>query len=105
MSTEITEDACVEKVTAKLTATAAAAEKSVPVKKQTLLYDMNGILITTNQDICDCNEELCPGCFYPCEYCKSNKCGHVCRVNREWRYSVFEINDGAVEEKENVENQ
>jgi len=63
------------------------------------LYNMKGILIETNQDLCDCNDEECPGCFNPCEECSSNKCGHMCRVHRTWRYGKVEDNDGAEEEE------
>ncbi|XP_008181883.1 ARL14 effector protein-like [Acyrthosiphon pisum] len=39
---------------------------------------------------CDCNDEECIGCFWPCESCQSNKCGHLCRINRGWKYEVWE---------------
>jgi len=29
---------------------------------------------------CDCLVKSCPGCFFPCENCQSNKCGHCCRL-------------------------
>ncbi|CAI6353207.1 unnamed protein product [Macrosiphum euphorbiae] len=39
---------------------------------------------------CDCDDDDCEGCFWPCETCSSNKCGHECRTNRNWkRYEVW----------------
>ncbi|XP_001945364.1 ARL14 effector protein-like [Acyrthosiphon pisum] len=40
---------------------------------------------------CDCDDDDCVGCFWPCETCTSNKCGHQCRINRGWKkYEVWE---------------
>ncbi|XP_050523218.1 ARL14 effector protein-like [Daktulosphaira vitifoliae] len=53
------------------------------------IYNMNGLLLESKKDLCDCNVITCPGCFYPCENCSATKCGHQCRVNREWRYEKW----------------
>lgn len=39
-----------------------------------------------NDGICDCNDEECVGCFFPCEACSSNKCGHQCRLVKYENY-------------------
>ena len=33
-------------------------------------------------DLCDCIRVGCPGCFFPCKKCSSNKCGPICRNSR-----------------------
>ncbi|KAM7345544.1 ARL14 effector protein-like [Cochliomyia hominivorax] len=43
-------------------------------------------------DACDCLTSNCPGCWYPCGTCGSNKCSAFCRSNRtdeplEWKIS------------------
>ncbi|KNC21948.1 hypothetical protein FF38_12078 [Lucilia cuprina] len=43
-------------------------------------------------DACDCLIAMCPGCWYPCETCGSNKCSAFCRTTRpkeplEWKVS------------------
>ena len=55
------------------------------------LYDQNGILIETSQDICDCLRNGCPGCHFACKQCKSLKCGNKCRNYRNWHYEKIEI--------------
>ncbi|XP_069820679.1 ARL14 effector protein-like isoform X2 [Dendropsophus ebraccatus] len=64
----------------------------VSVKK----YDKNGKLLCNNQDLCDCLEERCQGCFYPCPKCNSNKCGPKCRCNRKWVYERIESEAGDI---------
>jgi len=59
-----------------------------------VMHDDNGILIKANADFCDCLEEDCPGCHFPCPKCSSQKCGHECRNNRKWTYDYVEI-DGS----------
>nr|CAI5852807.1 unnamed protein product [Callosobruchus analis] len=41
-------------------------------------------------DVCDCSSVTCPGCFFPCERCKSQKCGPVCRNGRTYCYEFVE---------------
>ena len=38
--------------------------------KATLVYDDKGLLIDSKLDLCDCLEELCPGCHFPCPKCR-----------------------------------
>lgn len=52
---------------------------------------MKELQIENNDDgPCDCNDEECVGCFWPCDKCSSEKCGHKCRVNRQWKYEKWE---------------
>uniref|UniRef100_A0A8C6ISW4 Uncharacterized protein n=1 Tax=Melopsittacus undulatus TaxID=13146 RepID=A0A8C6ISW4_MELUD len=67
-------------------------KKPKPVKK----YDRHGRLLCNNVDLCDCLEETCMGCFYPCPKCNSKKCGVECRSNRKWVYEKIETEDGNV---------
>ncbi|XP_031750974.1 ARL14 effector protein-like [Xenopus tropicalis] len=64
----------------------------VSVKK----YDKQGKLLCNNIDLCDCLEESCQGCFYPCPKCSSTKCGPECRCNRKWVYDRIQVEGGAV---------
>lgn len=64
------------------------------------LYDSNGIFRTTQEDICDCFNKKCPGCHFPCEKCKSEKCGPTCRVFRRYIFEQIEY-DGKAEVKIN----
>ncbi|POI31940.1 hypothetical protein CIB84_004309, partial [Bambusicola thoracicus] len=59
-------------------------------------YDSCGRLLCNNADLCDCLDQNCLGCFYPCPKCNSNKCGPVCRCNRNWVYDTTETEDGKV---------
>ncbi|KAL5481257.1 hypothetical protein EMCRGX_G021388 [Ephydatia muelleri] len=49
-------------------------------------YDELGRLLPSLLDQCDCMDPACPGCFLPCNRCKSNKCGGECRCGRMWKY-------------------
>ena len=60
-------------------------------RKQTRIYDEKGILISSNKDLCDCMDDRCPGCHFPCPKCRSNKCGHECRQNRKWIFDCVEL--------------
>ena len=55
------------------------------------LYDENGKLKSTGQDVCDCFNLSCPGCHMECEWCSSNKCGLRCRNNRKFMYDAIEF--------------
>lgn len=50
------------------------------------LYDENGIHIDSKLDLCDCLDVKCAGCYFPCPKCTSEKCGNVCRRNRDFMY-------------------
>jgi hypothetical protein len=54
------------------------------------LYDGNGLLNISKQDICDCLRPNCPGCHFPCKQCESGKCGNKCRNYRNWFYKRIE---------------
>ncbi|KAK9883221.1 hypothetical protein WA026_001410 [Henosepilachna vigintioctopunctata] len=54
------------------------------------LYDENGIHVSTGTDLCDCLSEECPGCFFECNRCNSQKCGLECRVHRKFIYDQIE---------------
>lgn len=60
-------------------------------KKSTSMYDEQGRIRLTKEDICDCFDIKCPGCHFPCMDCKSPKCGIHCRVNRKWAYNSIDF--------------
>ncbi|XP_051876429.1 ARL14 effector protein-like isoform X2 [Pristis pectinata] len=62
-------------------------------------YDGNGRLLLNGIDLCDCLDESCPGCFYPCSKCSSWKCGSTCRCNRKWIYDGIETEGTDVVQK------
>ena len=57
-------------------------------KKETkpALHDVTGRLISNHVDLCDCQDENCAGCHFPCPSCGSEKCGIECRCSRIWTY-------------------
>ncbi|MGH0145517.1 UNVERIFIED_CONTAM: hypothetical protein FKN15_026840 [Acipenser sinensis] len=60
------------------------------------VYDSAGLLISSGLDLCDCLDEDCLGCFYPCPECGSRKCGVECRCDRKWLYEQVEIEGGEI---------
>ena len=65
-------------------------------KREAKKYDRKGRLLVNQADLCDCLNEECPGCFYPCPKCKSTKCGPTCRCNRRWVYTTILDESGDV---------
>ncbi|XP_068951037.1 ARL14 effector protein-like [Petaurus breviceps papuanus] len=59
-------------------------------------YDEKGRLLCNGEDLCDCLDKNCLGCFYPCPKCNSNKCGPECRCNRRWAYDDIVTESGDV---------
>lgn len=54
------------------------------------MFDEKGRYRSNGADICDCLDNTCPGCHFPCPNCKSTKCGPACRVNRKWPFESIE---------------
>ncbi|KAK7067078.1 ARF7 effector protein C-terminus [Halocaridina rubra] len=50
-----------------------------------------GCLVATGKDLCDCLQEDCSGCHFPCPKCSSKKCGSECRVSRKWYYEKVDV--------------
>ena len=67
-----------------------------PPKHAVKKYDRKGRLLVNQADLCDCLNEECPGCFYPCSKCKSTKFGPTCGGNRRWVYTTFLVESGEV---------
>ena len=65
-------------------------------KRAVKKYDGKGRLLFNQADLCDCLNEDCPGCFYPCPKCKSTKCGPTCGGNRRWVYTTILDESGEV---------
>lgn len=59
--------------------------------RRNVVYNDRGIHIESGKDLCDCLDDTCPGCHFPCPKCRSMKCGHECRQNRKWMYDLIEI--------------
>lgn len=45
-------------------------------------YDSRGRIRETKRNVCDCLDNHCAGCHFPCKNCRSPKCGPDCRQNR-----------------------
>lgn len=56
----------------------------------TTTFDAKGRYRANGLDICDCLDNECPGCHFPCSHCKNPKCGPCCRVNRKWPFESIE---------------
>lgn len=54
------------------------------------VYDEQGRYHANGADVCDCLEDACDGCHFPCPSCESHKCGTQCRVQRRWTYESIE---------------
>ncbi|KAI6175489.1 UDP-galactose transporter [Aphelenchoides bicaudatus] len=62
--------------------------------KPVICHNQNGELMVNGEvvaDLCDCLQESCTGCFFRCPECGSNKCGPLCRRQRQqFAYCVAE---------------
>ncbi|KPJ08717.1 Uncharacterized protein C11orf46-like [Papilio machaon] len=65
--------------------------KSYFMNRNKNIYNERGQIAATGRDLCDCLDEKCPGCHFPCPKCTSAKCGTECRINRKWMYEKIEI--------------
>lgn len=54
------------------------------------MFDAKGRYRANGFDICDCLDNTCPGCHFPCPNCKNTKCGPCCRVNRKWPFESIQ---------------
>lgn len=54
------------------------------------MFDSKGRYRVNGFDICDCLDNTCPGCHFPCPNCEDTKCGPCCRVNRKWPFESIE---------------
>lgn len=65
------------------------------------VFDASGKYRLSGVDACDCLDNTCPGCHFPCPKCRSPKCGVDCRSHRKNAVQVIEC-DGADYVKSNV---
>lgn len=54
------------------------------------LFDEKGRYRHNLADVCDCLDNFCPGCHFPCPNCASCKCATTCRANRKWAFEIIE---------------
>ncbi|XP_060526511.1 ARL14 effector protein [Cylas formicarius] len=48
------------------------------------VYDEQGTHLQSGLDMCDCLNQKCPGCWFECPKCESQKCGTECRSHRKY---------------------
>lgn len=66
------------------------AESQQVQRVPTTMFDGKGRYRANGFDICDCLDNTCPGCHFPCPNCKNTKCGPCCRVNRKWPFESIQ---------------
>lgn len=54
------------------------------------IFDEKGRYRHNLADACDCLDNSCVGCHFPCPNCRSPKCGSTCRVNRKFAFETIE---------------
>ncbi|ALC39771.1 CG14464 [Drosophila busckii] len=53
-------------------------------------YDEYGNIRHNGLDVCDCMNDKCDGCWYPCRICGSTRCGPQCRASRKFYYESIQ---------------
>lgn len=43
------------------------------------------------RDVCDCLDNKCVGCHFPCRNCGNTKCGNECRRYRSYAYESIKV--------------
>lgn len=71
-----------------------AASSRNAKKYSSHVFDAHGRYRNSGIDACDCLDNTCPGCHFPCPKCKSSKCGTDCRSYRKHAIQNIQI-DGA----------
>lgn len=51
----------------------------------------HGQIRTMWKDVCDCLDDRCIGCHFPCKQCSNTKCGKDCRRNRHDHTAEMQI--------------
>lgn len=59
-------------------------------------YNGMGQIRATGRDACDCLDNNCVGCHFPCPSCKSPKCGHECRQHRDDYVKLIQKENGKI---------